>query len=115
MYPTPESVEPPVETESGSATAAPLVVTPPLLTRIVAPHLRHLILTVFPWTFSSETVYLDWQDWQVIFMGCWFVAAGAVLGGPGPLVGGRAGGERGRPRTVYLDSAPVGFLPDVLP
>src|SRR5262245_5761107 len=47
---------------------APLVVTPLLLTRMVAPHLRHLILTVFPWTFSSETVYLDWQVWQVIFM-----------------------------------------------
>ncbi len=44
------------------------MVAPLLLTKIVAPHLRHLILTVFPWTFSSETVYFDWQELQVIFM-----------------------------------------------
>src|SRR5271156_4102440 len=35
---------------------------------IVAPHLRHRILTILPWTFSSATLYLAWQDWQVIFM-----------------------------------------------
>ena len=48
-----------VEIETESAPPAALVVAPLLLTRIVAPHLRHLILTVFPWTFSSETVYFD--------------------------------------------------------
>jgi hypothetical protein len=44
------------------------VVAPLLFTKIVAPHLRHLILTVLPWTLSSETVYFDWQELQVIFM-----------------------------------------------
>lgn len=44
------------------------MVAPLLLTKIVAPHLRHLIFTVLPWTFSSETVYFDWQELQVIFM-----------------------------------------------
>lgn len=44
------------------------MVAPLLFTKIVAPHLRHLILTVLPWTLSSETVYFDWQELQVIFM-----------------------------------------------
>src|SRR5579884_4511607 len=55
-----------------SAAAAPLVApaAPSVpLTTMVAPHLRQRILTIFPWTFSSATLYLDWQDWQVIFIG----------------------------------------------
>ena len=42
----------------------PLVVeAPPVpFTTIVAPHLRQRILTILPWTFSSATLYFDWQD-----------------------------------------------------
>lgn len=36
---------------------------------MVAPHLRHFILTVLPCTLSSETVYFALQEWQVIFIG----------------------------------------------
>ena len=42
------------------------VAPPP--TTIVATHLRQRILTIFPWTLSSATLYLEWQDWQLIFM-----------------------------------------------
>ena len=35
---------------------------------MTAPQLRHLTLTVLPWTFSSETLYLVLQDPQIIFI-----------------------------------------------
>jgi hypothetical protein len=58
------------------AVAEPFVAAPPLpCTTIVEPHLRQRILTILPWTFSSATLYLDWHDWQVIFM---FARLGAL-------------------------------------
>src|SRR5271165_3211395 len=52
----------------GPRDAVPFVPAPLPWATIVAPHLRHRILTILPWTFSSATLYLAWQDWQVIFM-----------------------------------------------
>ena len=64
------SASPPADTFAGPAAGPePFVAAPPLpWTTIVAPHLRQRIFTILPWTFSSATLYFDWQDWQVIFM-----------------------------------------------